>query len=86
MESLNPVFALCGNINKCAGTENVFFLISEVSTRAVILSSLLMATICLKFFDSNRFSYYFLREIFKDELILSGKEKWIKHNPNFRFN
>ena len=38
MESLVPKLALYGSTNKCPRTVTVFFPISEVSDRAVILS------------------------------------------------
>ena len=37
MESIYPESALCGSQNECARTDNVFFPISQVSTRRVTL-------------------------------------------------
>ena len=41
MDGLNPEFALYGFKNECARTDTIFFPLSEVSTRAVTLSSIL---------------------------------------------
>ena len=50
MDSLNPEFALYGRTNKCAGTDTVFFSISEVCTRGVTLGKMMMKTWYVFFF------------------------------------